>query len=106
MPGSGSSSMVSSAISTNSKSRIRFTTFVGREAAGLNGPLLTRLGMDELPADSPREAGVPVGEVADAAAASRSRPDDPGVLGEKRGRVETAWVPGTEAMGVPASELE
>ena len=33
-----SSSTVTSAISTNSKSRIRFPTLAGRDAAGLNGP--------------------------------------------------------------------
>ena len=32
------SSVVMSAISTNSKSRIRLTSFVGRAAVGLNGP--------------------------------------------------------------------
>lgn len=35
----GMSSMVSSAISMNSKSRIRFTVLAGKDAAGLNGPL-------------------------------------------------------------------
>ena len=42
MPGGGSSSMASSAISMNLKLTICLTTLVGREAAGLNGPLLTR----------------------------------------------------------------
>ena len=98
VPGSGSSSMVSSAISN---SRIRFTTLVGRKTAGLNISLLTRFSMGELLADSLREAEIPVRDVVHADAASRSRLDDPGVLGEKRGRVEM-WLAGTEAMGVPA----
>ena len=67
----GESSVVSSAISTNSKSRIFLTTFGGSDAAGLKGP--------GCPTEGGAVAAVGVGPcgVADAAAASRSRPDEP-----------------------------
>lgn len=84
VPGVGSSSIVNSAISTNSKSKIRLTTFVGSVAAGLKGPLLVRGG------DGPRDApavGPAEVSVAEAAAARRSRPEDPGWLGENNGSV-------------------
>ena len=67
----GESSMVSSAISTNSKSRIFLTTFGGSDAARLKGP--------GCPTERGAIAAVGVGPcgVADAAAVSRSRPDEP-----------------------------
>ena len=65
--------MEMSAISTNSRSRIRFTGFGGSEAVGLNGPRdwmgesrLGRVGM------------LPVA-AADVAAASMSNPELPGL---------------------------
>ena len=67
--------MVSSAISTKSRSRMRFTTFVGSAAAGLKGPLLVKVG------DGPREApvaGPAAAPEVEAAAARKSRPEDPG----------------------------
>ena len=48
VPAGGSSSMVISAISTKSRSRIRLTTLDGRDAAGLKGPLFER---SELPSE-------------------------------------------------------
>ena len=54
-PGSidGDSSVVISAISTNSRSRIRFTNFAGNEVVWLNGPGEDfRGGMEALPVDT------------------------------------------------------
>ena len=59
-------------ISTNSRSRIFFTTFCGRDAAGLNG-LLARRGLGV------KLVGLGY-EAADAAAANMSSPDVGGVI--------------------------
>ena len=67
----GESSMVSSAISTNSKSRIFLTTFGSSDAAGLKGPGCATGG------GAIAAVGVGPCGVADAAAVSRSRPDEP-----------------------------
>ena len=61
-------------ILTNSRSRIFFTTFEGNVAAGLNGPAATGEGSCRV-----RVSGGLGGMVAEAAAASRSKPDDEGV---------------------------
>ena len=68
----GVSSMVSSAISINSKSRIFFTTLGGRDAAGLNG-----LGdvMGTVAVDS---GALALTVALDAAVASSLRPEDLG----------------------------
>ena len=76
----GVSSSVNSDISTNSNSRIFFTTFRGRDAAGFKGP-----GVD-MSTVAVGSNGLPVDVEADAAAASRSRPEDLPDPGEKRGR--------------------
>ena len=68
----GSSFTEISDISTNSSSRIFLTTFCGRDAAGLNGPLASRELVLELEGSG--------GEAADAAAASMSSPDAEGVI--------------------------
>ena len=75
--------MVSSAISMNSRLRICFTTFAGSEAAGLKGPSPNEVA-DE-PAVVLGEGVVILSTEADAAAASRSRPEISVWLGEKRG---------------------
>ena len=64
-----SSSSATSAISTNSRSRILLATLAGMAAAGLYGPGRATKGVETL---------VPPPDVAAAAAASRSRPA-PGV---------------------------
>ena len=121
-----SSSTVTSAISTNSMSRIRFTTLAGRNAAGLNGPgfvsrasaagELTRVGRAggrPSRACGARGGLVPLGGargglVAErslaAAAASRCRPATAGsgVNSGRRGRVATSG--GPDGVGiVPAA---
>ena len=69
-----------SAISTNSKSRIRLTSFVGSVAVGLNGPGVEMAdggvggGRGLLPVDN-----------LEAAAASSSNPGLPGIEGVKMG---------------------
>ena len=69
-----------SAISTNSKSRIRLTSFVGRAAVGLNGPRVEMAeggvggGSGSLPVDT-----------LEAAAASSSSPGLPEMKGVKMG---------------------
>lgn len=74
------SSVVMSAISTNSKSRIRLTSFVGRAAVGLNGPGVEMAeggvggGSGSLPVDT-----------LEAAAASSSSPGLPEMEGVKMG---------------------
>ncbi len=69
--GSGAASMVTSAISTNSRSRIFFATLGASVAAGLNGPGLLR---PMSPLCWSTVGPSPVAEGADAAAASSSRP--------------------------------
>ena len=96
--GDGSSSIESSAISTNSKSRIRFTTLAGSEAAGLKGPFVSSGGVASC---GDLAGGSEVPSDATAAAASNSRPEDPGWLGEKIGREEMGWLVGR---GRPAEE--
>ena len=61
-------------ISTNSRSRIFFTTFEGNVAAGLNGPAAAGEGSCGV-----RVSGGSGGVAAETAAASRSKPDDEGV---------------------------
>ena len=74
-----SSWTVTSAISTNSKSRSRFTTFADSDAAGLKGPGLPRSGL------SVGTVTLPLGAVAVAAAASRCSPLVAAVLGRNVG---------------------
>ena len=94
--------MVSSAISTKSRSRMRFTTFVGSVAAGLKGPLLLKVG--DGPRDAPVAGATAVPDV-EAAAARKSRPKGPGWLGENTGSV--ASVDGVEPVekGMVSGEL-
>ena len=109
--------MVSSAISTNSRSRICLTTLLGREAAGLNGPLVASaevlanaevlastgvVARAEVLADSPSREGLAAADT-DAAAASKSRPDVVGWLGENRGSEKTAWLATRGAGGEPVN---
>lgn len=88
-PGSlgGGSSVVMSAISTNSRFKIRLTSFVGNAALGLNGPgaEMFVVGAGGGPNESP-------GATFDAAAASRSRPELPVTEGEKIGSLGSAAV--------------
>jgi hypothetical protein len=69
-----SSEIEISDISTKSKSRIFFINFGGREAAGLYGPVAEMAGMPGVSV-----GGSEWGLAADAAAASRSSPDEEGV---------------------------
>ena len=83
-------SVVSSAISTNSRSRIFFTTLCGRAAVGLYGP-----GVDKLPAGI---SGVDLATVGadEAAAASSSSPLGAVRLGVNVGRAGRVAVGGIE----------
>ena len=88
----GASSVVMSAISTNSRSRIRFTSLVGRDAMGLNGPGVWKGGLG---GSGGRELEMFPVDTLDAAAASRSSPELPivdGVNMGRDGRVATAVV--------------
>ena len=67
--GSGEVSIVTSDISTKSRSRIFFATLGASEAAGLNGPGLVRPSFPDVGRAIGRSP-----EEEDAAAASRSRP--------------------------------
>ena len=69
----GSSSVVMSAISINSKSRMRFTSFDGSVAVGLNGPgaEIVAVGVEG------GRGGITGDDTVDAAAASRLSPELP-----------------------------
>ena len=77
----GASSVAMSAISTNSRSSILYTSLVGRDAVGLNSPGVWKGGMEGI---GGRE--VLPDDTLEAAAASRSSPDLPPVDGVNRGR--------------------
>ena len=82
-PGSldGSSSVVMSAISINSKSRMHFISFDGSVAVGLNGPgaEIVAVGVGG------GRGGITGDDTVDAAAASRLSPEVPPTEGEKMG---------------------
>ena len=89
------SSVVMSAISTNSKSRIRLTSSLGRAAVGLNGPAVEM-------AEGSVGGGsglLPVG-TSEAAAASSSNPRLPKMEGVKMGTLESTDVTIVEVANV------
>ena len=99
--GSGEVSIVTSDISTKSRSRIFFANLGASEAAGLNGPGLAR--------PSSPDMGRAIGrspEEEDAAAASRSRPVCNPAVGVKVGRSASALVVAWEWESEPQRSAE
>lgn len=94
-PGSlgGDSSVVMSAISTNSRSKIRLTSFEGSAAVGLNGPAAEMAGVWV-----GGGRGVLAVDTLDAAAASSSSPELPAADGEKIG---SWWIADVTMVEVP-----
>ena len=85
--------MLMSAISTNSRSRIRLTSFEGSAAVGLNGPAAEMAGIWV-----GGGRGVLAVDTLDAAAASSSSPELPVAEGEKIG---SWWIADVTMVEVP-----
>ena len=95
-PGSleGASSTVISAISTNSRSKIRLTNLAGRAAVGLKGPGEEMAGVGMVRGSG---CGFPPVETVEAAAASSSNPLLPAADGENMGIFGSVGVSTVEA---------